>query len=55
MVLAHPQDQAELKRFINFIDKKSLHKKCYQELSAETFTACEPELIKFNSGYYFPR
>ena len=54
IVLAHPQDQPELKRFINLIDKKSLHKKFYRELSAETFTACEPELIKFNSGFYFP-
>jgi glycine oxidase len=50
LVLSHPREQQELKRFINTISLKSSQK--FNELGLREILQLEPELTKFAQGYF---
>jgi glycine oxidase len=54
LVLSHPHDNADLKRFIRLISHKLNDNKYYQALNHHEICQLEPEVSKFNTGYYFP-
>ncbi len=52
LLVSHPNDKAELSRFMSNLDSKSSIKH-YQALSQEEIIALEPALDKFSTGFYF--
>ncbi len=54
LILSHPKDRADLNRFIQIISTKVNNDDCYQQLNKGEISQLEPDLSKFNSGYYFP-
>lgn len=54
LVLAHPQDQIELKHFINTINSRFQQPDLYRLLNQTELLQLEPELTKFYSGYHIP-
>lgn len=53
LVISHPRDQVELTRFIDNLSVKMNLEKKYQLLSCDELKCLEPELSKFQIGYYF--
>lgn len=53
LALSHPKDSAELTRFINLISSKIDIKNCCHQLKENEISQFEPELSKFDNGYYF--
>ena len=55
LVLSHPNDQAEwshfIRRILSQLDPCDAY---FQQLSPDTLTQLEPDLSKFETGYYFP-
>jgi len=54
LIVSHPRDHSELTRFIQTISSKLGNDAFYQKLSNNEIGALEPELSKFQDGYYFP-
>ncbi len=57
LLVSHPQDKVDLKRFIATIDSKFQSEKnnsLYHKLNQQEIAALEPELAKFSEAYYFP-
>lgn len=54
LVLSHPKDQTDLKRFINIISNKLNNSNYYQLLNHSELSALEPDMAHFYDGYYFP-
>lgn len=54
LVLSHPRDHAELKNFIQVISTKLNNENFFQILNHDDICQLEPEVSKFNNGYYFP-
>lgn len=54
LLLAHPRDETEMHRFINVINGKIDTQENYCKINQIQISALEPELAKFNEGYYFP-
>lgn len=54
LTLCHPKDHAELKVFSRRIFKKLNRPSAYSLLTKNDLISLEPELAKFDSGYYFP-
>lgn len=56
IAIAHPQDQADLLRFLTFITTKFPKKNLsqfYQQLNQDELLQLEPELQRFHRAYYF--
>lgn len=53
LLLSHPQDKSELTRLIQIISKKLNHSDYYQTLEHSELIKLEPDLTKFQEGYYF--
>ena len=56
LILAHPRDTSDLERFIAHIQYKlppAQHRQYCQKLTSAEVQALEPELSKFEQGYYF--
>ncbi|HYF98441.1 MAG TPA: glycine oxidase ThiO [Coxiellaceae bacterium] len=53
LLLAHPQDRSELQRFVEQISFKLSDKNNIQVLDRDAIKKLEPELEKFNEGYFF--
>ncbi len=54
IALAHVQDKNELIRFTHLITAKQDGKTSYQKLNGQELQKIEPELNKFEEGYFFP-
>jgi glycine oxidase len=54
IVVHHPHDKAEWQHFCRRISHKLSSDDYFQHLSKEALTQLEPELDKFETGYYFP-
>jgi glycine oxidase len=54
LMLSHSRDQTELIRSIEFITNKLGKVNNYQRLNQDQIKKLEPELTKFQDGYYFP-
>lgn len=54
LVIAHPQDQVELKHFINTIDSRFQQADLYRFLNQNELLQIEPELTKVQHGYHLP-
>ncbi len=53
LIVSHPRDQNDLKRFLRPITEK-LDAKNYQVLNESDIRQLEPDLSNFQSGFYFP-
>ncbi len=56
-IISHPQDQTDLRRFIDIIRTKldaPANNPYYKKLTQEEIIAFEPELCKFEEAYHFP-
>lgn len=53
LALAHPSDQADLLRWIDIINTKLVDKYQCKKLNRDEIHSLEPELTKFNEGYFF--
>lgn len=54
IVVSHPRDQAELTRLIQIVTNKSNEPGLFQSLNRNQLLQLEPQLSKFEEGYYFP-
>lgn len=52
ITVAHPRDVVELTHFIRRVSHKS--EKSYSLLNKQELSLLEPEITKFNEGYFFP-
>lgn len=53
LLLSHPQDKAELNRFIQVLKPKLADESLIQPLTKTELNELEPELEKFNEAYFF--
>lgn len=54
LAIAHPQDKNELLQLLQMIEKKLTKKIFYHRLDQREMMELEPQLTKFNEGYFFP-
>lgn len=54
LVIAHPQDQAEMQQFIRTISSRFQLSNLYHRLNQQELHHLEPELSKFSYGYHLP-
>lgn len=52
LILSHPNDKAEVQRFLNLLNSKVKREKLSQTLSAMELHKLEPELTKFNEACF---
>lgn len=55
LVVAHPKDQAETKRFVSFITNKLSDDLLFKKIDSATINQLEPELNKFSEAYFFSK
>lgn len=54
LLVSHPRDQSDLAEFIRLISSKLPNKSSYQKIDQAEIKKLEPQLEKFEQGYYFP-
>jgi len=54
LVLSHPREKVELARFVQIISSKLNNDAYYKKLNRYEVQKLEPEVSKFQEGYYFP-